>query len=151
MVWEHNPFSMWMTLLGRAGMTPNFPFHAIKRNVAAARARRGADGVGLPLAPLAVAYEGCRGGARPRRDDRGRGAAVESRPMSSPDIHGHTRMNSVKARQAISLDGYTAGPNQGPDNPLGEGGMRLMQWQFASAAWHACRAGPAASPAPTTR
>jgi dihydrofolate reductase len=33
---------------------------------------------------------------------------------------------------AISLDGYVAGPNQGPDNPLGEGGMRLHEWVFAT-------------------
>ncbi|MFE9575773.1 dihydrofolate reductase family protein [Nocardia sp. NPDC006044] len=33
---------------------------------------------------------------------------------------------------AISLDGYVAGPNQGPDNPIGEGGMRLHEWVFAT-------------------
>ncbi|MFQ6395053.1 dihydrofolate reductase family protein [Nocardia sp. KC 131] len=33
---------------------------------------------------------------------------------------------------AISLDGYVAGPNQGIDNPLGEGGMRLHDWAFAT-------------------
>jgi dihydrofolate reductase len=33
---------------------------------------------------------------------------------------------------AISLDGYVAGPNQGPDHPLGEGGMRLHEWVFAT-------------------
>ncbi|MFB8274258.1 dihydrofolate reductase family protein [Nocardia colli] len=33
---------------------------------------------------------------------------------------------------AISLDGYVAGPNQSPDNPIGEGGMRLHEWVFAT-------------------
>ena len=31
---------------------------------------------------------------------------------------------------AISLDGYGAGPNQGLDNPLGEGGIALYNWMF---------------------
>lgn len=33
---------------------------------------------------------------------------------------------------AISLDGYMAGPNQGPENPLGEGGLRLHDWVWAT-------------------
>lgn len=33
---------------------------------------------------------------------------------------------------AISLDGYVAGPNQSPDHPIGEGGMRLHEWVFAT-------------------
>ncbi|WP_280404910.1 dihydrofolate reductase family protein [Nocardia brasiliensis] len=35
---------------------------------------------------------------------------------------------------AISLDGYVAGPNQGPENPLGEGGERLHEWVFQTRA-----------------
>ncbi len=30
----------------------------------------------------------------------------------------------------VSLDGYGAGPNQSLDNPLGVGGMGLMEWVF---------------------
>ena len=30
----------------------------------------------------------------------------------------------------LSLDGYGAGPNQSPENPLGEGGMALHEWFF---------------------
>jgi hypothetical protein len=30
---EHNFHGMWFALLTRAGMTPGFPFHALKRNV----------------------------------------------------------------------------------------------------------------------
>ena len=37
-------------------------------------------------------------------------------------------MSMVRAEISISLDGYGAGPNQSPDNPLGEGGERLHDW-----------------------
>ncbi|MEU7138227.1 dihydrofolate reductase family protein [Nocardia sp. NPDC046473] len=37
---------------------------------------------------------------------------------------------------AISLDGYVAGPNQAADNPIGEGGMRLHDWVFATRIGH---------------
>lgn len=33
---------------------------------------------------------------------------------------------------AMSLDGYVAGPDQGLDDPLGIGGMRLHDWVFAT-------------------
>jgi dihydrofolate reductase len=42
---------------------------------------------------------------------------------------------SLRFRIAISLDGYTAGPNQSVDNPLGIGGDRLHQWAFPLKAW----------------
>ena len=29
---------------------------------------------------------------------------------------------------AMSLDGFITGPGDGPDNPAGDGGMRLMEW-----------------------
>jgi len=48
---------------------------------------------------------------------------------------GHTRMRSVKCQISISLDGYVAGPNQSLENPIGEGGMRLHEWLFATASW----------------
>jgi dihydrofolate reductase len=35
----------------------------------------------------------------------------------------------------MSLDGYTAGPEQSVENPLGIGGMRLHEWVFPLAAW----------------
>jgi hypothetical protein len=37
----------------------------------------------------------------------------------------------------MSLDGFVAGPQQGVDNPLGIGGMRLHEWVFRLAAWRA--------------
>jgi dihydrofolate reductase len=38
------------------------------------------------------------------------------------------RVHSV----AMSLDGYVAGPRQGPDDPLGVGGTQLHEWVFAT-------------------
>jgi hypothetical protein len=33
----------------------------------------------------------------------------------------------------MSLDGFIAGPNEGPDNPLGDGGHRLHEWALTGA------------------
>ena len=38
---------------------------------------------------------------------------------------------------AMSLDGYSAGPNQDLQNPLGVGGLDLMEWFFPTRAWRA--------------
>ncbi|WP_181764610.1 dihydrofolate reductase family protein [Streptomyces albidus (ex Kaewkla and Franco 2022)] len=46
-------------------------------------------------------------------------------------------MNSVTCHLAISLDGFVAGPRQSLENPLGEGGMRLHEWAFATDTWRA--------------
>src|SRR5260370_41927954 len=51
-------------------------------------------------------------------------------------------MRKVMCHQSISLDGFTAGPNQSPDNPIGEGGMRLHEWMFTTAAWAKMQGGP---------
>jgi dihydrofolate reductase len=37
----------------------------------------------------------------------------------------------------MSLDGYTSGPQQSVDNPLGIGGTHLHDWAFPLAAWRA--------------
>lgn len=39
-------------------------------------------------------------------------------------------MGIVFADVATSLDGYVAGPNDGPDNPIGDDGERLHEWLF---------------------
>ena len=44
-------------------------------------------------------------------------------------------MNSITCHLAMSLDGFAAGPNQSLENPLGEGGMRLHEWAFATDTW----------------
>jgi dihydrofolate reductase len=36
---------------------------------------------------------------------------------------------------SVSLDGFVAGPNPTPDQPLGEGGERLHEWVTALATW----------------
>jgi dihydrofolate reductase len=41
----------------------------------------------------------------------------------------------VTCQISISLDGFVAGPNQSLENPIGEGGMRLHDWVFATAGW----------------
>ena len=44
---------------------------------------------------------------------------------------------------AMSLDGYIAGPNDAPDNPGGDGFMRLHQWFFGPDGEFARPSGPA--------
>jgi dihydrofolate reductase len=44
-------------------------------------------------------------------------------------------MSSVTCHISISLDGFVAGPGQSFENPIGEGGMRLHKWVFATASW----------------
>jgi dihydrofolate reductase len=38
---------------------------------------------------------------------------------------------------SVSLDGYSAGPNQDLENPLGVRGPELFEWYFATRAWRA--------------
>lgn len=44
-------------------------------------------------------------------------------------------MGIVTCHQSMSIDGYSAGPNQSRNNPIGEGGLRLHEWMRATAAW----------------
>jgi hypothetical protein len=44
-------------------------------------------------------------------------------------------MNQVTAQISISLDGFVAGPNQGKEHPLGEGGERLHEWVVPTESW----------------
>ena len=37
-------------------------------------------------------------------------------------------MSTIRANISVSLDGFVAGPDPSPDNPLGEGGERLHEW-----------------------
>lgn len=41
-----------------------------------------------------------------------------------------TRAARTTCRMSISLDGFTAGPRQSLDDPFGQGGLRLNDWQF---------------------
>lgn len=40
-------------------------------------------------------------------------------------------MRKVVFNMTVSLDGFVAGPNDGPDNGLGDGGDRLFKWYFS--------------------
>ncbi len=42
-------------------------------------------------------------------------------------------MGKVIFEITASLDGFVAGPNDSPDNPMGDGGMRLFDWYFSDA------------------
>jgi hypothetical protein len=39
-------------------------------------------------------------------------------------------MAKVLVPLTMSLDGFIAGPNDGVEQPLGDGGMRLFDWYF---------------------
>jgi dihydrofolate reductase len=39
-------------------------------------------------------------------------------------------MSQIFVSVAVSVDGFIAGPNRGPANPLGDGGRRLHEWAF---------------------
>ena len=39
-------------------------------------------------------------------------------------------MGKVRTGHSTSLDGFIAGPNDGPEAPLGDGGERLLAWYF---------------------
>jgi dihydrofolate reductase len=43
-------------------------------------------------------------------------------------------MSSTVLYMSMSLDGFIAGPNEGPDNPLGDGGHRLHEWGLGTEA-----------------
>jgi len=40
-------------------------------------------------------------------------------------------MSKVFVELSMSLDGFVAGPNDGPENGLGDGGERLFQWYYS--------------------
>jgi hypothetical protein len=50
-------------------------------------------------------------------------------------------MLTTTSHISISLDGFVAGPNQSLDDPIGEDGMRLHEWLFATSSWHRQRGG----------
>jgi dihydrofolate reductase len=41
----------------------------------------------------------------------------------------------VTADISVSVDGFVAGPNDGPENGLGDGGERLHEWIFGLKSW----------------
>jgi dihydrofolate reductase len=45
-------------------------------------------------------------------------------------------MSSTVLYMSMSLDGFITGPNEGPDNGLGDGGERLHEWIFQGSGDH---------------
>jgi len=51
-------------------------------------------------------------------------------------------MSNVCVRSfAVSVDGYSAGPNQSLENPLGVGGPRMMEWFFPTQVFQSMHGG----------
>ena len=44
-------------------------------------------------------------------------------------------MSKVTVDMGMSLDGFIAGPNSGPQNALGDGGHRIHQWVYDVESW----------------
>jgi dihydrofolate reductase len=44
-------------------------------------------------------------------------------------------MSRLTSQISISLDGFVAGPNQRPEEPLGDGGEGLHEWVIATQSW----------------
>jgi dihydrofolate reductase len=57
-------------------------------------------------------------------------------------------MSQVTCQITMSLDGYVAGPNQRPEEPLGDGGEQLHEWMFATEAWQASHGRSGGDPGP---
>jgi dihydrofolate reductase len=73
---------------------------------------------------------------RERRADATSTSELAFRPaMILAAVLDHTVMNSVTCQISVSLDGFVAGPNQSPEDPIGEGGMRLHEWVFVTDSW----------------
>jgi dihydrofolate reductase len=51
-------------------------------------------------------------------------------------------MSALRFNISMSLDGYVAGPNQSPDDPLGEGGEGLHDWFVRTRAFKAIFGNP---------
>ncbi|MBL8737437.1 MAG: dihydrofolate reductase family protein [Planctomycetes bacterium] len=50
-------------------------------------------------------------------------------------------MSRVFVDLGLSLDGFVAGQNRGPGNPLGDGGLAIHDWMFATATFRERRCG----------
>lgn len=51
--------------------------------------------------------------------------------------HDNSLMPKLRVHNfSISLDGYAAGPRQDIDNPLGQRGLELHEWVFATSTWN---------------
>jgi dihydrofolate reductase len=51
-------------------------------------------------------------------------------------------MSRFRFHITMTLDGYVAGPNQSVDNPIGEGGGQIHEWQFRAKSFQETHGGP---------
>jgi dihydrofolate reductase len=63
---------------------------------------------------------------------------------------GHGLRDMVNYTASISLDGFTAGPDQSLDNPLGIGGRQLHSWIQELAVWREAHGMDGGSDSPST-
>jgi dihydrofolate reductase len=61
----------------------------------------------------------------------GGGASPKKEEEEKEKEKKETSVGKVVIGFSMSLDGFIAGPNDGPDNPLGDGGTRLFDWWTA--------------------
>src|SRR5438309_11362182 len=52
------------------------------------------------------------------------------------DLDRERTMSLTVLYMSMSLDGFVTGPNEGPDNGLGDGGERLHEWIFQGVGDH---------------
>lgn len=57
-------------------------------------------------------------------------------------------MSRVICHQSVSLDGFSAGPNQSRENPLGENGLRVHEWMFVTNPWRRSQGLPSGPESP---
>src|SRR5207253_1587071 len=60
---------------------------------------------------------------------------LPGRPSEVAARDGRVMAGQLKFTISMSLDGYVAGPSQSLENPIGEGGMALHEWAFATRAF----------------
>jgi dihydrofolate reductase len=53
-------------------------------------------------------------------------------PVRTPGPRKGAAVSATVLYMSMSLDGFIAGPNEGPDNGLGDGGERLHEWAFST-------------------
>jgi dihydrofolate reductase len=51
------------------------------------------------------------------------------------ELRNHRTVSELRFEISVSVDGYVAGPNQGEEHPLGEGGEQLHDWVVKLQAW----------------
>jgi dihydrofolate reductase len=55
--------------------------------------------------------------------------------MRFRDLERHQDMSLLRSQISVSLDGFAAGPDQSPEDPLGKGGERLHDWAIKLEGW----------------